>query len=353
MAMGVEDKMSGEEGSSSIQDLKERKPYTITRPRERWTTEEHQRFLEALRLHGRAWRRIQEHIGTKTAVQIRSHAQKFFSKVVKESASGSDGSWKLINIPPPRPKRKPMHPYPRKSHIIHERTILEPLQTSSSPITMACGPDNQSPTSVLSDTFGMQVSSAHEQEEGDQDTPGLDAHKCPVELDVSPDHAATSKDCSSVETQTVSLRLFGRTLLVTDSHGTTSSSFGDKTKHRSANKDLQNQTSDPSQALDHGDRYDDGMKIEWSYCPASSPSMLYCLPHGNTKIPLPWFMHPLNFPFPFIHPQNIISCEQAGQEECSNSGSNTTSDSEMETHDKEETTLGIDATAIGFVPYKS
>lgn len=53
------DKMSGEEGSSSILDLRERKPYTITRPRERWTTEEHQRFLEALSLHGRAWRRIQ------------------------------------------------------------------------------------------------------------------------------------------------------------------------------------------------------------------------------------------------------------------------------------------------------
>lgn len=37
----------------------ERKPYTITKQREKWSTEEHERFLEALRLHGRAWRKIE------------------------------------------------------------------------------------------------------------------------------------------------------------------------------------------------------------------------------------------------------------------------------------------------------
>ena len=64
--------------------VKVRKPYTITKQRERWTEQEHDRFVDALKLHGRAWRKIEEHIGTKTAVQIRSHAQKFFAKLQKE-----------------------------------------------------------------------------------------------------------------------------------------------------------------------------------------------------------------------------------------------------------------------------
>ncbi|XWS35970.1 hypothetical protein CRYUN_Cryun20dG0041900 [Craigia yunnanensis] len=97
--------------------LKTRKPYTITKQRERWTEEEHNRFLEALKLYGRAWQRIEEHIGTKTAVQIRSHAQKFFSKLEKEAlAKGVPIGQALdIEIPPPRPKRKPSNPYPRKT----------------------------------------------------------------------------------------------------------------------------------------------------------------------------------------------------------------------------------------------
>lgn len=36
-----------------------RKPYTITKQRERWTEEEHKKFLEALKLYGRAWRKIE------------------------------------------------------------------------------------------------------------------------------------------------------------------------------------------------------------------------------------------------------------------------------------------------------
>jgi len=39
--------------------LQVRKPYTITKQRERWMEEEHNKFLEALKLYGRAWRQIE------------------------------------------------------------------------------------------------------------------------------------------------------------------------------------------------------------------------------------------------------------------------------------------------------
>ena len=91
-----------------------RKPYTITKQRERWTDEEHEKFLQALKVHGRAWRRIEECVGTKTAVQIRSHAQKFFTKLEREQQNGTGGGHGIV-VPPPRPKRKPSHPYPRKA----------------------------------------------------------------------------------------------------------------------------------------------------------------------------------------------------------------------------------------------
>ncbi|XP_008676827.1 uncharacterized isoform X3 [Zea mays] len=131
--------------------LEARKPYTITKRRERWTEEEHGRFLEALQLHGRAWRRIQEHIGTKTAVQIRSHAQKFFTKVVRESSPGSNasaGAAPAIQIPPPRPKRKPAHPYPRKADGAAKKPAPELKRLEKTSLRDRVR-DEGSPTSVL------------------------------------------------------------------------------------------------------------------------------------------------------------------------------------------------------------
>eukprot|EP00474_Spongospora_subterranea_P010644 CRZ11102.1 hypothetical protein [Spongospora subterranea] len=94
---------------------KNRKPYTITKPRESWTDEEHDLFLEALQLFEREWKQIEAHIKTKTVIQIRSHAQKYFQKMQKTG--------KQDCIPPPRPKRRSKKPYPK---ISRDRKVKNP-----------------------------------------------------------------------------------------------------------------------------------------------------------------------------------------------------------------------------------
>ncbi|XP_071739619.1 protein REVEILLE 6-like [Rutidosis leptorrhynchoides] len=84
-----------------------RKPYTITKSRQNWTDIEHDKFLEALQLFDRDWKKIEAFVGSKTAIQIRSHAQKYFLKVQKTGTNE--------HLPPPRPKRKAAHPYPHKA----------------------------------------------------------------------------------------------------------------------------------------------------------------------------------------------------------------------------------------------
>jgi SHAQKYF class myb-like DNA-binding protein len=54
----------------------------------RWTPEEHSLFLEALRIYGKDWDAIQYHIKTRDAIHIRSHAQKFITKVKKAISNG-------------------------------------------------------------------------------------------------------------------------------------------------------------------------------------------------------------------------------------------------------------------------
>lgn len=49
----------------------------------RWTKEEHEAFLDALSKYGKEWKRVAAKVKTRTVVQTRTHAQKYFQKLQK------------------------------------------------------------------------------------------------------------------------------------------------------------------------------------------------------------------------------------------------------------------------------
>ncbi|KAF5747996.1 protein REVEILLE 1 [Tripterygium wilfordii] len=313
---------------------KVRKQYTITKQRERWTEEEHKKFLEALKLYGRAWRRIEEHIGTKTTVQIRSHAQKFFSKVVRESGGSNTSSAEPIEIPPPRPKRRPVHPYPRK--LVHpmnkENSIPEQSLRSSSPQLSVSGQENLSPKSVLSRVGSNALGSADSNSPNGSlsplssetavhpsgfkipladSSPGANESPSPVlenadsvpkghlstKLDLFPSDDVLAKEEMTVEASARSLKLFGTTVLVTEAHRLSSPTMVTPKSVPSDvedKKDSQFQPRNPV-ALD----FSSGTtKNCWIHSPYGAPGVHYHMhflkensmsTDGGSAAPLPWW----------------------------------------------------------------
>ncbi|KAA8530709.1 hypothetical protein F0562_005357 [Nyssa sinensis] len=328
---------------------KVRKPYTITKQRERWTEEEHKKFLEALKLYGRAWRRIEEHVGTKTAVQIRSHAQKFFSKVVRESSSDAN-SVKPIEIPPPRPKRKPIHPYPRKPvPPVKTGTSNEERARSASPNLSISDEENQSPTSVLStigsDTLGMTDSNTPNgslspvsfatgvnpvgflpepnlspEENGSLLLLPVTASSSPIEqvpmkLELFPQDNAFVNEVSAEAVSPQSLKLFGKTVLVTDSHRPSSPTVGTcKPESPDMNEGRSLQTLPWNlmpMELSSGNS-----ECTWSPLPRGAHAALYCMPHSSNENSnpgeassapsLPFWGFFGGIPFPFLPLHNPV-----------------------------------------------
>lgn len=126
--------------SSDGSGKKVRKPYTITKSRESWTEEEHDKFLEALQLFDRDWKKIEDFVGSKTVIQIRSHAQKYFLKVQKNGTSA--------HVPPPRPKRKASHPYPQKA----SKFVSMPYPSSMNTFTPGYAPWDETSMFITSAT---------------------------------------------------------------------------------------------------------------------------------------------------------------------------------------------------------
>ncbi|KAF3563510.1 hypothetical protein DY000_02010763 [Brassica cretica] len=66
--------VTGRRDTASLREdttTKIRKPYTIKKSRENWTEQEHDKFLEALHLFDRDWKKIEAFVGSKTVVQAK------------------------------------------------------------------------------------------------------------------------------------------------------------------------------------------------------------------------------------------------------------------------------------------
>ena len=64
----------------------------------RWTKEEHEKFVEALKKYGKNWKMVEKCLETRSGAQIRSHAQKFFNRIDKLTKVNNE------NIPPSHQK---------------------------------------------------------------------------------------------------------------------------------------------------------------------------------------------------------------------------------------------------------
>lgn len=64
----------------------------------RWTADEHESFLTGLKIYGREWKKVATCIPTRTAAQIRSHAQKYFARVSKEKQQLELSALKLQSL---------------------------------------------------------------------------------------------------------------------------------------------------------------------------------------------------------------------------------------------------------------
>jgi SHAQKYF class myb-like DNA-binding protein len=56
----------------------------------RWTKEEHEAFLIALKTYGKEWKKVAAKVKTRTVVQTRTHAQKYFQKLSKANEGKED-----------------------------------------------------------------------------------------------------------------------------------------------------------------------------------------------------------------------------------------------------------------------
>lgn len=92
----------------------------------RWTHKEHLLFIEGLKLYKKQWRLIADLIGTRSVVQVRTHAQKYFQRLLKSNRSceiDPDLRQELL--------QSTKYSFPSSNINAHVNTILPPPPLSS------------------------------------------------------------------------------------------------------------------------------------------------------------------------------------------------------------------------------
>jgi SHAQKYF class myb-like DNA-binding protein len=148
-ARGPSTRESNKRGTSPFEDVST--PTTSVadhRPSEekvgRWTEEEHGTFLQGLKLHGKQWKTIATMIGTRTVVQVRTHAQKYFQKLERKNKDAMAASIaekpktsKRKSLPSAMPSRKkPRFPGKKSSYTRSQSLTLSAAVLGGPPPSM-------------------------------------------------------------------------------------------------------------------------------------------------------------------------------------------------------------------------
>lgn len=98
---------SVKQASTGVQQRQDDSPVKLNKKGKRigrWSPEEHELFLEALRIYAKDWTMIELHVKTRDVTNIRAHAQKFLLKLVKllnkDENDSSHKEGKQQQIPP-------------------------------------------------------------------------------------------------------------------------------------------------------------------------------------------------------------------------------------------------------------
>jgi len=137
----------------------------------RWTGEEHNRFLQGLQQHGKVWKSIATVVKTRSIVQVRTHAQKYFMKMNRgDSPTPTSKPPSLAGSPPPA----------KNDMSMNEPSNLEPIRMSKSvssfkgsqwksasvPSSMPKSKSYGSMSSISGDMSGFGKSSYHYPRDG-------------------------------------------------------------------------------------------------------------------------------------------------------------------------------------------